>query len=294
MASPIAALGHLGIRKEASFASGGAVDNWQPFDSEDIGLVRTNIYGDRIQATEEQVNGIESHRVVSGTITFGVTPSNPAEWWTCGVGQSASPHSGERPLKSMLLQIDKETAAIQASGCMVGSMTLSSEQGGELKCAVSIEGKDEASVTAGSPTWVSGDAPYLHSEATFKLNGTTDTNVTSFSITTDNALAADLFGSAKTRTDIPATKLTVTGSFTKLFADTVERNAFLEASVRKFQATFSRGTKSFDINVAKLRYDDKPTPLGGQSEYIMETFNWTAYVDQPASENSIVLTVDTT
>lgn len=295
MTTPIAALGHVGIRKEGSFASGGAVDSWQPIDSEDLGLNVSNVYGDRVQASAEQVGGIESRRSVNGSLTFGITPSNPSEWWECGVGGSSSPYSESRPLSSMLIQVDKETAAIQTSGDMIASMAFSSAQGegpsAELKCTVNIEGVDESSVSAGSPTWVSGDVPFLHSEADFKLNGTSNTGVTAFTVNVNNNLADDLYGSGKTRKDIPATKLLVTGSFTKLFEDTTERNAFITAQVRSFQATFTRGANSFDINVAKLRYDTKPTPLGGQSEYIMETFNWTAYVDDSATEDSIVLTV---
>ena len=288
---PIAALGHVGIRKEESFASGGAVDSWQPVDSEDIQLNQANIYGDRIQATEEQVGGVASQKSVTGSLTFGVSPNNPSEWWECGLGQSSSPYSGARPLSSMLIQVDRETGAVQSSGDMIASMALSSTQGEELKCTVNIEGQDMASVGAGSPSWVSGDAPFVHSEASFLLNGVADADVQAFTVNIDNNLATDLFGSNKTRENIAATKLVVTGSYTKLFETTTERDAFLAAQVRSFQVTFNRGAKSFDINVAKLRYDSKPTPLSGQTDYIVETFNWTAYVDDASAENSVVVTV---
>ena len=291
MSTPIAALGHVGIRKEESFASGGAVDSWQPFDTEDIQLTVVNIYGDRIQATAESVGGTPSHRTVAGPITFGISPQNPSQWWYCGLGQSSSPYSIERPLKSLLIQIDRETGAVQASGCTIGSMAFSSSEGEELKCTVNIEAKDMGNVAAGNPTFTSGDAPYIHSEATFLLNGVTDTNVKSFSVNVDNGAGTDLFGSNQTRIDIPATKLVITGSYTKLFANTTERNAFLARQVRTFQVTFTRGAYSYDINVNKIRYDTKPTPLAGQSEYIVETFNWTAYVDDADVEKSVVLTV---
>lgn len=294
----IAALGHLGIRKEASFASGGAIDSWQPFDSESIQLNRANVYGDRIQASEESVGAVLGHRSVTGSITFGISPQNPSEWWECMLGQSSSPHSGERPLKSLVLQIDRETGAVQASGCMIASATISSSQGegpdSELKCAANIEGKDLSSVTAGTPSFTSTDPPYIHSEASFLLNDVADTDVQSWSVTIDNNLATDLYGAGYSREDIPATKLTVTGNYTKMYESTTERDAFFAGSARSFQVTFNRGTRSFDINCAKIRYDNRPAPLGGQSEYIIETFNWTAYVDDASSENSIVITTDTT
>lgn len=294
----IAALGHLGIRKEEAFASGGAVDSWQPFDSESIQLTRENVYGDRIQNTPETVGGILGRRSVTGSITFGVSPQGPTEWWQCGLGQSSSPYSNERPLKSMLLQIDRETGAVQASGCMIGTMTLGSTQGAgpdaEFKCTANIEGKDLAAASAGGPTFTSGDAPYIHSEASFLLNGVPDTDIQAWNISIDNGLATDLYGAGYTRETIAATKLACTGSFTKMFESTTERDAFILGSVRSFQVTYNRGTRSYDVNCAKIKYDSRPTPLGGQSEYIMETFNFTAYVDDPATENSVVITVNTT
>lgn len=295
----VAALGHVGIRKEAAFASGGSIDNYQPIDSEGIGLQRENIYGDRIQATEEQVGGITGRRKVSGPIVFGVSPQNPTQWWECGLGQSSSPHSGERPLSSLMIEVDRETGAIQTSGCMVVSLTLASAQGSgpdaELKCTAQIEGKDIGKATAGTPSFTATDAPYVHSEGAFKLNGVADDDITAWSANIANNNALELYGSDLTRQKISATKLVCTGSFTKLFETLTERDAFLnDGGARSFQVTFTRGARSFDVNVAKLKYDTAPRPLEGQTSYIMETFNWTAYVDDASSENSVVITVDTT
>jgi len=293
----IAALGHVGIRKEAAFASGGAVDVYQPIDSESLQLNRENVYGDRIQATAEMVGAVLGRKTVTGGLTFGVSPQCATQWWECGLGQTSSPFSESRPLSSIAIEVDREAGAIYASGCAIGSLTFSSSQGAgpdsELKCAVTIEGKDQAPATATSPSFTADDPPYIHSEASFLLNGGADTNVQSFTVTIENTLATDLFGSGFTREKIAATKLVCTGSFTKMFEDTTERNAFFSGGARSFQVTFNRGGRSFDINCAQIRYDTRPTPLGGQSEYIIETFNWTAYVDDSSSENSVVLTVDT-
>ncbi len=288
----IAALGHLGIKSEASFASGGIVDHWHPIDSESMGLTMTNVYGDRIMATEKQMMGRNIQQFVAGSITFGIapTPSGAQPFWEAGLGQATSPYSGERPLKSLLLEIDRETGAVRCSGCMVNTMAFSSAQGGELKCAVDMEGKAMADTAAGSPTYVSGDAPYLHSEGTFKLNDVEDKDIQSFNISIANNLVTDLYGSELTRQKIPATKRVVTGSFTKMFENTTERNAFIAGDVRSFEVEFARGGNTFKINITKLRYDTRPTPLSGQSDYIIETFNWTAFVDNVA-ENDIALTV---
>lgn len=293
MANPIGALGHLGIRRESSFASGGAVDSWQPFTSESLELTFNNVYSDRIQNTAEQVYGQQGNETVTGNITFSVSPQNPSQWWSCALGQTLSPYSVQRDLSSMLLQIDRETAAVQASGCMIGSMTLSSSQGSELTCSVDIEAVGLSSVAAGSPSFTADDAPYLHSDATFSLNGTNDTSITAFSVTINNNLQTDLFGTGRRRIAIPAGKLAVTGSFSKLFDDVVERNAFLNAQVRSFKASYVRQGASFVILCSKIRYNGHPENISGQSTYIIETFNFTGYCDDPATENSIRISGDT-
>ena len=291
MAGGIGAQGHLGLRKEASFASGGAVDNWQPVNNASLNLTYANIYSDRVRNTEEQVGGMRGHEAVTGSIVFPVTPRGPLQWWVCGLGQASSPYSIARPLSSMLFQLDQEQECIQASGCMIGSMTLSSASGGELTCSADVEGKGLSDVTAGTPSYTASDDPYLHEDATFSLNGSTVTNITSWSITIANSLITDLWGNQRLRLDIPAGKLVVTGTFTKLFNDSAEYNGFLQQGVRSFQVTFNKGARQFDVNVAKLRYNDRPSEVTGQSEYIMETFSWTGFVDDPATEKSVVVTV---
>ena len=294
MAVPIAAQGAVGIRRESSFASGGAVDNYQPINSEDLVLNQVNVYGDRVRNTEKQVGGTPHHKAVTGGVVFGVSPSNPQQWWACGLGSSnnVSPYNGVRPLPSMLINADRKTGAVQTSGDIISTLSLASSQDGELTCTVAVEGKDMASTAAfaSNSSYNSGDAPYVHSEATFRLNGTVNADVMSFGVEINNNPATDLFGSDQARRDIPAKKRGVTGNYTKLFQDTVERNAFLANQNRSFQVTFARGAKSFDINVPKLKYDTNPEPLAGQNEYILETFNYTVFIDDN-SENDVVITV---
>ena len=294
MTTPIGAQGHLGIVTEASFASGGTIADWQPINSADLTLSFANVYTDKIADTAEQLGGRKGNRVVTGGVEFGISPENPLEWFQCGIGQDTSPYYSTRPLKSLAIEIDKETDAILASGCMIGAMGISSSQGGELTCAVDIEAADLNDTTAGSPSYTSGDTPYLHYEANFELNGVADTSITAFGISINNNLNADIFGTSEIRTEIPAGKQVVTGSFTKLFDDVTERDAFLKAQVRTFKVQFVRDSKSFTIWCPRIRYDSRPAPLAGQSEYILETFNFTAFVDDPATENQIRISGDQT
>lgn len=294
MATPVGAQGHLGVLVESSYGSGGNPSTWIPFNSESLTPTYANVYSDKVRSTSEQVGGQRGNESVAGDIALSITPQFPAAIWNVVLGQSSSPYYTERPIKTLMLEIDKETAAVQASGCAVGSTTISSAQGEELVMTMSIEGKAMASRVAGSPSYTADDNPYLHSDATFTLEGTEDTSITAWSITIDNNLVTDLFGTDRFRLDIPAGKCVVVGSFTKLFDDTIERNAFFSGDVRTLKVNYSRGTRSLIFWCEKIRHDSRPANIGGQSEYILETFNFTCFTDDPTREWGLRISGDTT
>src|SRR3990167_10805856 len=134
MAVSIAARGALGIRKEASFASGGGIDNWQVIESQSIRQSKIYIYQDKIRNSPEQSNGQYSHEVVSGSIVFPITPTNPTQWWECGIGGSTSPYTPQIPLSSLAIEIQEgQIGTVQTSGDMIGRMEFSSKKGDVLR-----------------------------------------------------------------------------------------------------------------------------------------------------------------
>ena len=294
MSSPIGAQCHLGIVKEASFGAGGPVSTWQTFTSEGLNATEAFIFADRIQSTAEQVGSNVGLHAAEGDITFPVTPKMSDVWFECGVGNSSGVYYSERPLDSMMVQIDHETSAIQASGCMIESLAFSSSQGGELSCVASLQAKGMSKVAAGSPTYTSGDNPYVHQEAVFTLNGVVDNSVTAWNLTIANNLVGDLYGTGRQRIDIPAGKMAITGSFTKLFDDTSERDAFLDAKERQFKVAFSRGGQSLVFWAPKIRYNTHTENIGGQSDYILETFGWVGYSEDPSTQQSLRVSGDFT
>lgn len=291
MSVPIAALGHLGLRKEESFASGGAVADYQPIFSEDLQMNKAYYYGSLVMASAQQVGGRIMQQNVTGAVVFPISPSNPEEWWQCGIGGSSSPYSPARPLKSMLIVVDRETGDILTSGDMIASLEISSAAGGPLQCTASIEGKGFQDHTAGSASYTSGDDPYLHNEGVFELDDVATSDIMSFAVNVNNNLITDLYANQKERRDIPASMAVVTGNFTKLFQDTDTRNKFLQELPVKIEATYSRGAKSFKIALNSVRFDNTTEPLSGQTDYISETFNFTGYITDTATENVITVTI---
>lgn len=291
MSASIPARGAVGIRKEASFGSGGAIDSWQVIESARVQKTNVNVFQDRIRNTPEQVGGRFSHTLVSGTVTFPVSPSNPTQWWECGIGGSG-PYTPQRPLSSMAIEIQEgEIAPVMTSGDMVSRLEFSSRQGDILRCSATLEAKDMGGRTASSVTFASGDDPYLHSEAAFTLDGVANSQVTEFNVSVDNNLITDLVANNRSRRDILATKTVVNGSISILFEDTTMRNRFFNQLPSSITALYTRGAKSIKLEMVNLVYDNSDRPMESQTSYIVETLNFTAYVENPSSQNSLKVTV---
>lgn len=287
----ISARGALGIRKEASYASGGGLDNWQIIESSTLEKRNQYIYQDRIRNTPEQFGGQFSHTVLSGQITFPVTPANPTQWWECGIGGSG-PYTPNFPLSSMAIEVQEgQIGTVYTSGDMITRLELSSQKGDILRCTASIEGADMTSRVASTATFSSGDDAYLHSECTFTLDGVVNNDVESFSVSQDNNIILDLYGNTPRRREIPATKATVTGSIALLFSDTGMRNRFFNQLPSRIVALYARAGRSFEIQLNNINYDVDSRPLQGQTSFILETLNFTAFVKDPTAQNSIKVTV---
>lgn len=295
MANPsIPARGALGIRKEASFASGGVIDAWQVFESASLDPTNVHVMQDRIRNTPEQVGARFTQRIVSGNITFPVSPNMPVTWFECGIG-GTGPYTPQIPLSSMAMELQEgDVAAVYSSGDMISRLEFSSRKGDILRCSVSIEGKDMAARPATSipsTAFPSGDDPYLHTECAFTLDGVVNNQIESFSVSKENNLITDLFANNTTRRAIPATKAVVTGSIGILFEDTTMRNRFFNQLPSSIVANYARGADAFKIELVRIVYTNDARPLDGQSSFILETLNFSAYVDDPSAQNSIKITV---
>lgn len=290
----ISAQGAIGIRKEASFASGGLIDSWQVVEQYGLTNNVSHVYQDRIRTTPEQIGGRASHSMVSGPIVFPVSPQGPTQWWECGIG-GTGPYTPQRPLSSMAIEAQLGSIGCEmSSGDMIGRLEFSSRQGDILRCNLNIEAKDmdaRTPTTIPSGAFPSGDDPYLHSEATFTMDGVANPAVTAFSVALENNLITDLLAVGRARRDIPATKAVVSGSISILFENTTYRDRFMNQLPSSIVALYSRGAKSFKIELNRLAYDSDDKPMQSQSDYIVETLNFTAYVDDPTAQNSMKVTV---
>ena len=292
MPSPsIIARGAVGIRKEASFASGGGIDNWQVVESASLTRTNTHVYQDRVRNTPEQVGGRFAHSMVAGQVVFPVSPSNPLQWFECGIG-GTGPYTPSLPLSSIAIEIQEgDVAAVYSSGDMISRIEFGSQAGDILRCTVGIEGAELSARTASAVTFTSGDDPYLHQEAAFTLDGVANSQIMAFSVAKENNLVTDLFATGRRRRDIPATKAVVTGSISILFENTTFRNRFFNQLPSSISVVYTRGAKNFTIALNNVNYDVSDRPLSGQTSYITETLNFTAFVNDPTAENSMKVTV---
>lgn len=295
MAVSIVARGAVGIRKEESFASGGGIDSWQVVESASFNSSNLYAYNDRIRASAEQTGGRFVHTLLSGSVTFPVSPANPTQWWRCGIG-GTGPYTPQIPLNSMVIETQEgDLAATLSSGDMIGRIELSSKQGDYLRCTVAIEGKDMdargTATTIPAGAFPSGDDPYRHEECTFTLDGVVNTAVVSFSVAKENNLVTDLFGTSRARRDILATKAFVSGSIDILFETVTFRDRFMNNKLSAITANYVRGLNSFKIELLNINYDSSNRPMQSQTSYIVETLNFTAFVDDASVQNSLKVTV---
>lgn len=288
----ITAQGAVGIRKEASFASGGAIDSWQVVESASLNRVNAHVFQDRIRDTPEQVGGRFMHESVSGQIVFPVSPNNPTQWWECGIG-GTGPYTPQLPLSSMAIEIQEgDVGTVSSSGDAIGRIEFNSQAGDILRCTVGIEGKAVAArPSASTVSFASGDDPYVHADAAFTIDGVANNQVMAFSVAKENNLVTDLFSTGISRRAIPATKAVVTGSISILFEDTTQRNRFFNKLPSSISVTYTKGAKSFTILLNKVIFNTDDRPLSGQTSYITQTLNFTAYTDDPTAENSLKVTV---
>lgn len=291
MTVSIAARGAVGIRKESSFASGGGIDNWQVIDSSSVEKNNVHMFHDKIRNSPEQIFAPYSHTLVSGQIAFQVSPLTSNTWFECGIG-GTGPYTPQIPLTSMAIEIQEgQIGTVYSSGDMISRLELSSRKGDTLRCVVSIEGANIAPRASTTPSFPSGDVPYLHSECTFTLDGVVNQDVESFSVVKDNNNILDLFGSSTQRREIPATKAVVTGTMTMLFSDTTMRNRFMNHLPSRITANYARGADSLLVELNSIVYTSDTRPLENQTSFILETLNFTAYTDDAAVQNSIKVTV---
>mgnify|MGYP001575004290 CR=1 FL=1 len=291
MPASIAARGAVGIRKEASFASGGGIDSWQVVESASLNKTIVNVYQDVIRSSPDQIAGRAAHTLVAGQIVFPVSPANPTQWFECGIG-GTGPFTPQRPLSSMAIEIQEgNIGTIYSSGDVISRLEFSSRQGEILRCTATIEGQDLSQRAAGTVSFASGDDPYLHSEAVFTLDGVTNSDVVAFSVGVDNNPITDLTANTFRRRDIPVTKAVVTGTISIIFTDTTLRNRFFNNLPSRITAEYRRASKEIQFDLNNIKYDSSERPLEGQTAYILETLNFTAFVNNPTSENSLSVTI---
>ena len=79
MPVPIAAEGHVGLRRDESYASGGSISTYQPIFSEDMQIVQNYHYPDQIASNPQQIGSRLMNVSIAGSVTFPVAPQSPEE-----------------------------------------------------------------------------------------------------------------------------------------------------------------------------------------------------------------------
>lgn len=196
-----------------------------PFHFISAGLKRSDTH-----VRSEGITGTRSQRddrvrlaqtAVGGPLVFEPSPTE-IDWLIekiLGGSTSAGVTDVADTLPEFLVAIDKITKVYTYAGCRVGRCTIAGNQGQPIRWTLEIEAETESEAAAGSfpaltlPT----DNMFVFSDLTLTLLSTSR-KFKSFSLTIDNALAADRYNNSLTRSEIPAmdriVSLTVAAPFT--------------------------------------------------------------------------------
>jgi hypothetical protein len=171
--------------------------------------------------------------------------------------------------KSMTMQVGKPSIAGTShpftwGGCKVGSWTLSAEVGSLAMLSLDIVGMTETNgVSLAVASYDATLAPFVFTEASLAIAGSTNNVVSSFEMTCDNALTErPRLGSDTSKEYLQNGFREITGTANTDFASLTQYNRFLNGDETSLVLRFDNGTETLLIT-SNVRYDGGPPALTG-------------------------------
>lgn len=149
-------------------------------------------------------------------------------------------------------------------GVKVASWTLSAEVGSLAMLSLDVVAMTETNgVSLAVASYDATLAPFVFTEASIAIAGSTNNVVSSFEITCDNGITErPRLGSDTSREYLQNGFREITGSFTKDFESLTQYNRFVNATESALVLNFDNGTETLVIT-ANVRYDGGAPALSG-------------------------------
>lgn len=223
---------------------------WKPGSRTIGGTVETELWNTDIATLFRHMFGAVSVATNGGQWNYTYTPADL---------------TGE----SMTIQVGKPdiTGTVRPftwGGCKVGSWTLTAEVGSLVMLSLDIVGMTETNgVALAVASYDSTLDPFVFTEASLSIAGSTNNVVSSFEITCDNALTErPRLGSDTSKEYLQNGFREITGTANTDFQSLTQYNRFLNGDETALVLRFDNGTETllFTLNV---RYDGGPPALTG-------------------------------
>lgn len=277
MASPAGFSGQLGYKTEVTVGTAVTVDEFLPVDSTSI---KQNI--ERLESTGARAGRRvlaawkAGQQAISGNIEMDLWNVDVAPLWKHAFGavstSGAGPYThtytpGDLTGDSFTAQVGiPDTAgtvdAFTYAGCKISDWTIAADVGSIAKLSLGIVAMSETTATAlATASYGSTLAPFVFTEATLTLAGSSVGTVKSVQLTGNNGLTERFrLGSATSKEYLENVLREYTGTITTDFDSLTAYARFTAASESALVLAFSNGTQTLTFT-CNVRYDGETPEL---------------------------------
>lgn len=280
MATPSGLAGQFGYISETTTGTPETVDTFLPFNSETMKSEIERIDSEGLRAGRLVTSAWKpGSNTISGTVEMELWNTDIATLFKHMFGSVATATNGSQwdytftpgdlTGESMTIQVGKPDVGgtvrpFTYAGCKVGGWTLSAEVGSLVMLSLDIVGMTETNGTALETASYDADLdPFVFTEASLSIAGSTNNTVQSFELTQDTGLTERFrLGSATSLEYLQNAFREFTGTATADFEDLTQYNRFLDGDEASLVLNFDNGSETLVIT-ANVRFDGETPEVSG-------------------------------
>jgi hypothetical protein len=296
----IGAGGFAGLALETVPGTYAPPTKYFPFTSESLAWQQDINQRRPIRQTADVVGAVLGNAHVEGDLTMealeDVVPyflycarATVTKTGTTNLTYVFKPNANSIPSRTMSITVVRNGQVFGYVGLVVSSFTFNVDNG-ELMFTASMVGRDEATQTTPTPTFVN-TAPFSLGQFTTKINGATITDADTFSFQVeDNGAAQNRIMATRGAAFVSYGERNVTVSMDRDFNDRSEYDAWKVLTQYAVHLDAVKGVNnSIAIDVPVAYKSEYSVNLGGQGDLLRVTNSWVGIID--ATGNSYTVTI---
>lgn len=280
MATPSGLAGQFGYVSEVTPGTAVTVDTFLPFNNESIKQEIERIDSEGIRAGRLVTSAWKpGSATIAGTIESELWNADIATLFRHMFGavvttntQAPFEHTftpDDLTSEALTIQIGRPdiggtVRAFTYAGCKVGGWTLSADVGSLVMLSMDIVGMTETNgIALATATYDTGLEPFVFTEASLSIAGSTNNTVSSFELAQDTGLTERFrLGSATSLEYLQNAFREFTGTATADFESLTQYNRFVDGDEAALVLNLDNGTDTLVIT-ANVRFDGETPEVGG-------------------------------